>query len=62
MRKYVHIEGMTRSTQPHIHTCVFSPYIISTLYQYLKSHKCEIPKDTFFLCPLLTTLQFREIN
>jgi hypothetical protein len=43
--------GVTRSTQPHVLMCMFCPYVISTplATSYLKSHKCELPKDTFLM-------------
>jgi hypothetical protein len=28
--------GVTRSTQPHVHTYMFCPYVISTLYWFLE--------------------------
>jgi hypothetical protein len=30
---------MTRSAQPHVHTYMFCPYVISTLYWLLEEYK-----------------------
>jgi hypothetical protein len=30
--------GVTRFTQPHVHMYMFSPYVISTLYQLLEEY------------------------
>jgi hypothetical protein len=54
--------GVTRSTQPHVHTYMSCPYVISTLYCLVEEYKWELSKDTFFFCILLTTLHLREMN
>jgi hypothetical protein len=41
--------GVKRSTQPHLHTYMFCPYVISTLYWLLEEYKQELSKDTFLL-------------
>jgi hypothetical protein len=41
--------GVTRSTQPHVHTYMFCPHVISTLYQLLEEYKWELSKDTFLM-------------
>jgi hypothetical protein len=44
--------GVTRLTQPHVHTYMFCPYVISTLYcfiVYLENYKWELSKDTFLV-------------
>jgi hypothetical protein len=40
---------VTRSLQPHVLTCMFCPYVISTLYQLLEDYKWELSKDTFLV-------------
>jgi hypothetical protein len=51
---------MTRSTQPYVHTYIFCPYVISTLYRSL-ANVINFQK-ILFLCTLLTTLHLREMD
>jgi hypothetical protein len=38
--------GVTRFTQPHMHTYMFCPHVVSTLYWLLEENKWELSKDT----------------
>jgi hypothetical protein len=46
--------GVTRSAQPHVHTHVLCPYVISTLFQLLEESQIWTSKR-FFSCALFSS-------
>ncbi len=49
--------GVTRFAQPHVHTCMFCPYVISNLYQLLEEIKMRTFKR-YFPCTILLSHNF----
>jgi hypothetical protein len=49
-------------TASHTYVHVLSLCHLYSFTSYLKSHKCELLKDTFLVHTLLTTLHLREMN
>jgi hypothetical protein len=53
------INIMTRLADPHVHTYVSSPYVISTIYQLLEESQMQTSKR-YFSCALFLQLYTLE--